>query len=74
MAYSGSSPMVSSPSQPALSEVMINATSAVVDKEKPSDGKLIRARRIRIFPTPDQKKNFSSGLVQDGFCTIKQLK
>ncbi len=55
MAYSGSSPMDSSPSQPALSEVMINAMSAVVEKEKPSDGKLIRARRIRIFPTPDQK-------------------
>ncbi len=29
----------------------------MVEKEKPSDGKLIRARRIRIFPTPDQKNN-----------------
>ncbi len=62
MAYSGSSSMVSSPSQPALSDVMINATSAVVEKEKSSDGELIRASRIRIFPTPDQKKYSSAGV------------
>ncbi len=75
IAYSGSSPMVSSPSQPELSEVMINTTSAVVEKEKPSDGKLIpRARGIRIFPTPDQKETFSCSLAQYIFCTIKLLK
>ncbi len=70
MAYLGPLPMVSPPSQRALSEVMINVTSAVVEKERSIDGKLIRARLIRIFPTPDQKKCFSSGLAQYGCCTI----
>ncbi len=37
---------------------MINSTSAVVKKEKPSDRRLIRARRIRIVSTPDKKKSF----------------
>ncbi len=74
MAYSGSPPTVSSPSQPALSEVMINAMSAVVGKDKPGNGKLIRVRRIRIFLIPNQKKTFSCGLAQYIFCTIKLLK
>ncbi len=74
IAYSGSSPMVSSPFQPALSEAMINATSVVVEKEKLSDGKLIWVRLIRIFRTPDENKIFSSGLAQYVFCTTKLLK
>ncbi len=40
----------------------------MVEKEKPSYGKLTRARRIRIFPTPDQKNN-----LQQWFGTVRFL-
>ncbi len=68
--------MVSSPSQPVLSEIMINTMSAVVEKEKPGSVKLIRARRNSMYFVLliKKRKAFSRGLAQYGFCTIKPLK